>query len=231
MESDTTTSEAEYDPIDLLMTLIIWREKRFATDPRDQIFGYLGLCDRRDMVHVSQCDYETDPGHVFNAATLDLIISDELLALVLNPRAAPGKGTANIARWGYDLACEVVHTTDDFYSYWADEHYNACKDRDLDEDYLREVARTTNGKFNVLGLKGVSVDKVTVLCEGINSRANTDARPNLAETHANIKKWLAFAQEHIPPRRRTDPLPSEEDIANNVPKGETRHCCRENEFC
>ena len=181
----------------LLLVLMIWREKRYATNPVDQVFGYLGLLPRKQLPHTEKCDYTTQAGHLYNATTLDLILLQGLMPLLMNPRAKSGTGTKEIARWALDLQGEVVYTIDGFYMYWGYDRYSACGGRALDKDLLLREARNSKGKFNVLGLRGHRADRVAVISPNVNVWPKWAPGPPTSSIHAVLRKWLAFAQYHI----------------------------------
>lgn len=146
-----------------VMSALKWRGRK-AAEPNDNVFGLLGLLPTgMELAHTGVCGYDTPTVELFSAFTLDLILYDEgLLLLAVEPRAPAEKGTKGLARWAYDMDCEIPHLVDQFYRYWGWSSYDACAGRDLDKEALRSENPAGSMSLRMLRLTGVMVDTVTL---------------------------------------------------------------------
>jgi hypothetical protein len=184
---------------DLLAMLIIWRGKRKATNPVDQVFGYLGLLDRAQLPHVSQCNYSSEPGYLFNATTLDLVLKDaKLLPLLMSPRAKPDTATKGIARWALDLAGDKITTVDPWYVIWGWDHWDACAGLPLNVQLLLQRAEDSCGRFDVLALRGYRADTVAMKSPIRYQFPDGAPRPPAEDIFKILHAWLDFARQNLP---------------------------------
>ncbi len=180
-------------PSGLLRLILIWRQKRDATNPKDKVFGYTGLFERGSMPYIEACNYETPVATLYSATTLDLIANNGLLPLMMNPRLEKERRTPDMPSWAMDLKAIPYYDTGHWFTYWGHGSYDACAGRPLDVEWLREVAATSGGRYNVLGLRGMHVDRVKVT----STDRILDHWPDIVNTQSVfscIQRWLALAQ-------------------------------------
>lgn len=135
-----------------------WRN-RLATDPRDKVYGLLGLLPPLRPSLSVVCDYSRSVAETFTCLTVELIAHEKgLRPLVSDPRLEPDKAAENIPSWALDLSTLPRYDTDWFqvYSY---EKYRADDGLPpLDLDGFRVTATEIPGWK--LRLKGVMVDVI-----------------------------------------------------------------------
>ncbi len=183
-------------PHTLLRSIMLWRQKRDATDPRDKVLGYMGLAPENSLPNVAVCNYETPVANLYGAATLDLIAVNGLLSLLMNPHGEKQSRTPKVPSWAFDLKAQFRYTTDDWYSFWGWWGFNDCSDRELDMDWLKEMTNASGGRYNILGLRGAAVDKVKVISD---ERMMWHWPMVLTQdtVFSTMRQWLEFAQTHI----------------------------------
>ncbi|KAL5603905.1 hypothetical protein FOVSG1_006655 [Fusarium oxysporum f. sp. vasinfectum] len=149
------TKEEEYP----LFTAHRWRYRE-ATDPRDKVYGLLGLINRAHVPSIN-CDYALSAVSVFTKFTLDLIRFDESLSPLLGWRgelhATPGLPT-----WALDMVrpSPLVNWGCKFW-----EHFDRY--RFFSADGCSKLVLATRCDESVLALKGLIVDTVCLVDEGI----------------------------------------------------------------
>lgn len=128
-----------------------WRGRK-ATEPRDNIYGLMGLISN-DLPSMQICDYELSLPEVYGALSADLIVSEQsLLPLIMDPRLEPGTGTPGLPRWAMDMKTYPRYDTNwcPMYSY---EYYNA--DAGLgQQDWQRFRKQARADKHSRLTLQG-----------------------------------------------------------------------------
>lgn len=180
---------------DLLLLVMKTRSRRDAHQPHDKILGMLGLVSTQQAPNSHKCNYETSPAQVFSAATIDMILARGLLPLLMDPRIAQGKGTADIPRWAIDMANLPDHGTDHFYQLWGYFKYNACAGRALDMETFQNAMAEQPGQHQFLGLKGVPVDSVKVLAD--DRLFNSGTRDLDAAIPRTLQTWRALARSCV----------------------------------
>lgn len=177
-----------------ILTILKWRRHK-ATDPRDKVFGLLGLLSAdMSMSHTNRCNHKTPTDQVYRALTLDVMLYTESLeALVIEPRTLPGEGTARLPRWAIDMHCTSMLSVDPYYRIRGCEkgRYDACAGRKLDTTTLSETAAVPEYDTRALGLSGVMVDTVEVTGAGI---LISPQKPALEEITAVMRRWMEMAR-------------------------------------
>lgn len=152
------------EPLDIINR---WRFRQ-ATDPRDKVYGLLGLCQPGSLPITEKCDYTSSAANVYRTFTLELIISGrDLRPLIGHPRVEEDKATPGIASWAIDLAdASNTYSTDVYYFPYGYPCYNANKLLEpLNTDALvAQLDKTT------LALTGVYVDRVVLVESGYRTR-------------------------------------------------------------
>ncbi|KAH6651675.1 heterokaryon incompatibility protein-domain-containing protein [Truncatella angustata] len=163
-----------------------WRFRK-STDPRDKIYGLMGLCELGALPVTEKCDYFSPASSVFRTLTLELMISErDLRPLIANPRIDPDKATPGISSWVLDLvSIGPSYNTDWYYHSYGYEEYDAARPlRPLDPSSLgmQYHAKT-------LSLAGVRVDKVALVESGY--RTKTIANPNVPDEDIEriVRAW------------------------------------------
>ncbi|TQS33930.1 hypothetical protein Golomagni_05710, partial [Golovinomyces magnicellulatus] len=102
-----------------------WRMRQ-ATEPRDNIYGLMGLIPS-GLPTMQDCDYDLTIPEIYGALTVDLIVSEQgLLPLIMDPRLEPGRETPGLPRWALDMRLHPKYDTD-WCPIYAYPHYNADK--------------------------------------------------------------------------------------------------------
>ncbi|KAH9907848.1 heterokaryon incompatibility protein-domain-containing protein [Xylariomycetidae sp. FL2044] len=215
-----------------LDTICKYRDRR-ATDPRDKIYGLLGLCDPGALRLTRQCDYGSPVHEVYRCLTLDLIVSERgLKPLIADPRLEEGGGgakesaaataTAGIPRWAVDILSIPKHHTDYFYHFYGYACYNAdagLAPLDVD-DVLGHSAQK-----NALGLRGVRVGTIVHARE---AHRTTKARwwdVPMEPIAQVMRSWLALIEGHRTTTTTTDDdevLPANGIVPDPYPSGYPR---------
>ncbi|KAK0103303.1 hypothetical protein ONS95_005333 [Cadophora gregata] len=174
-------------------TIIKWCGRK-ATDPKDKVFGLLGLLpplmERRFL---DKCDYGTSVAQIYSAFTLDIILNHgNLLPLVLQQRPSPGFGTHGLPTWVCDMGdCElpqIPHHVDRWYLRWGYEAYDACAGLKLDVNSLSEPS----SEIRTLGLTGVAVDTIVI----IGKRLTNIAAKEPAIIAEILRSWMELGLEY-----------------------------------
>jgi hypothetical protein len=145
--------------------LMIHRYRLYrATEPRDKIYGLLGLYAKGRLPATQKCDYIVFTAQVFQTMMQELIIDEAgLRPLVCHPRQHPSQATPGIASWALDLNHGTPPYSGDLYYYMHG--YGAYGAADgLDEIDL-DAIRAQVGQ-DTLSLTGVYIDTVARLHEG-----------------------------------------------------------------
>ncbi|KAJ4301399.1 hypothetical protein N0V90_003491 [Kalmusia sp. IMI 367209] len=162
---------------------------RQATNPRDKIYGLLGLCEPGLLPITEKCDYDVPTAQVFTTLTQELIIAEEgLRPLTLSPRQNLSESTPNISSWALDLDHVVPkYSADPYYQMYGYEHYEANKGmRQLD---VRAIKKQVGQR--TLSLTGVYVDTIKHTLEGY--RTHAEPQHNFAATEALLHEWYIAA--------------------------------------
>lgn len=141
--------------------------RRKAFDPRDKVFGLLGLLPSdMPLSHTNQCNHNTPIHQVYRAFTLDVILYTKgLEALVIEPCALPGEGTGGLPRWVVDMRGISMLSVDPHYRIrgCGEGKYDACAGRKIDTTTMLETLAVPEHRMRVLGLSGVMVDTVELI--------------------------------------------------------------------
>ncbi|KAK9797902.1 putative Heterokaryon incompatibility protein-domain-containing protein [Seiridium cardinale] len=171
------------NPLDIVNR---WRFRK-STDPRDKIYGLMGLCELGVLPITEKCDYLSPTSTVFRTLTLELMISEQdLRPLIANPRIDPDRATPGISSWVLDLASiGSSYRTDWYYHSYGYEEYNASGSLtplDISSLEVQYQAKT-------LSLMGVRVDKVSLVESGY--RTKTIANSNVPDGYIEhiVRSW------------------------------------------
>jgi len=149
-----------------LFLVMRWRD-RLTTKPRDKIYGLLGLLKtQRSLPQIEKCNYETPVTEVYSLLIIELIVYErDLMPLVNDPRLEAETTTEGMPSWAIDLKGVAVHDTD-WYHMYGYKRYNANDGLPpLDLEALQ--AASTESKNTTLKLKGIKVDLVQEVYQGI----------------------------------------------------------------
>lgn len=178
-------------PID---TVLKCRRRR-AFDPRDKVFGLLGLLPSdMPLTHTNQCNHKTPTQQVYRAFTLDVMMyTRSLEPLIIEPRTLPGEGTGGLARWAIDMHCVSMLSVDPHYRIrgCGEGKYDACAGRELDTATLLEAVAVPEFSMRVLGLSGVMVDTVEVIGAGNLLSSQLPALEGIATV---LRGWMDMAR-------------------------------------
>lgn len=177
-----------------ISTILKWRGRN-TRDPRDKVFGMLGLMPSdMPLTHTNQCNHETPTHQVYRAFTHDVMLYTELLEpLIIEPRTAPGPGTPGLPRWAIDMHCTSMFAVDNYYRIrgCGQGKYDACAGRKLDTETLLETAALPGYHMRALSLSGVKVDTVEVIGAGV---LLSPTMPALEEIAAVTRRWMEMAR-------------------------------------
>jgi hypothetical protein len=138
-------------PLDLLMR---WRH-RDSTDPRDKVYGLMGLLPVHVFPTAAPCSYEISASALFEGVTVDLIREEGGLRPLLGSAEMPHV-TPGLASWAIDFAC-TNRVGKRQLKWWGHSHrykkFSASGEKALKLD-------VTHGG-NVLGMQGVFIDRVS----------------------------------------------------------------------
>ncbi|KAH7398002.1 heterokaryon incompatibility protein-domain-containing protein [Cadophora sp. MPI-SDFR-AT-0126] len=178
-----------------VQTIIKWVGRK-ATDPKDKVFGLLGLLpplmERR---FTDKCDYGTSVAQIYTAFTLDVILfHGDLLPLVLQQRAPWSQGTNGLPSWACDMGdyemSQWNHHIDRWYLRWGYQYYDACAGRKLDKaSFISELHASMSGsssEVKTLSLTGIAVDTIAITAPGL-TRVAAKSSATVAET---LRSWM-----------------------------------------
>lgn len=174
------------EPLDLWKP---WR-RRMTTEPRDNVYGLMGLVNQPEKLPlVERCDYNVPVADVFAMLTVDLIVAEEgLRPLILDVRLDKEQATPGVARWAMDMTGDGKYDTAWYYLHGY-EYYEA--DRGLTPEpweKVRELAMI--GDQRTLSLKGVEVDRIVDSIAGLEyTEADQEEDQPLFET---LKNWAEY---------------------------------------
>ncbi|CAO2651423.1 Nn.00g039930.m01.CDS01 [Neocucurbitaria sp. VM-36] len=138
------------EPLDLFMR---WRHRK-ATNPRDKVYGLLGLLPANILPSAQPCSYDISVPSLFSQVTLDLMQYE----CGLRPLVASSEmmhTTADLPSWAIDFACSNRVGKRQL-KWWGHSHrygqFSACGEHQL------QLAVSDEG--NTLKLTGVLVDQV-----------------------------------------------------------------------
>lgn len=167
-----------------------WRN-RLASDPRDKIYGLLGLCQPGRLPVTMKCDYSLSTAQVFRTLTLELILDTKgLQPLTCNPRLEAFQATPGMPSWALDLAGGLPkYGLDLYYHIWGYPAYQADRGLDLlDLNAIKEqLTRDT------LSLTGVYVDTVVRVEDGYKTGRIWEK--NFSEAERLLRVWHAAAMQ------------------------------------
>lgn len=188
------------DDHDQLSIMTIWRHRE-ATDPRDKVFGLLGLIkpDQMELQYTHECGYEHSVAQVYAAFTIDLILADDLEAIGYEfQRADPGTRAEGIPGWAVDLGGKVAFEgATGFQRYWGDIEYDACAGEELDSQLIHDTIAESG--WQVLGLRGLAVDTIEYIGAKILwhiDRLRKDEVPDDELISTTLQSWLENAKNY-----------------------------------
>lgn len=179
------------------LTLIKWSNRQ-STDPKDKVFGLLGLMPLDMELHyTSMCNYETPAAQIWAAFTLDMILFEGLFPLVVMQRKKLGGLVDGIPTWVHDFTEGTMQATPDkFYLYWGHEEYDACAGKVLDRTCIANEMETwmplSLESQPILALAGVLVDAIVVTGPRIINISRGDSA-KIAET---LRIWIEIARQY-----------------------------------
>lgn len=145
-----------------------WR-RRLATDPRDKVYGLLGLLQEGDgggSAMSVDCNYHLPAAYTFSSFTQRLIAHENSLRpLVCDPRLESDLATLDIPSWALDLTTFLKYDTDWFQIFTYDKYDTAHGLPELDISALANTAKKSGSMK--LGLKGVMVDLIDKVGPGM----------------------------------------------------------------
>jgi hypothetical protein len=162
---------------------------REATDPRDGIYGLMGLVEKGCLPITEKCDYSASAAGVFNTLTKELIVDDAgLRPLICSPRQQPPQATPDVASWAMDLKSSTPHFSPNvYYLMHVYGTYNANDGLDqLDVNAIQEQIGA-----ETLSLTGIHVDTVAHTREGLRSNVRGDQ--TISWTEALLPVWYKAA--------------------------------------
>ncbi|KAF4993191.1 hypothetical protein FGRMN_6676 [Fusarium graminum] len=142
-----------------LFTVHRWRYRE-ATDPRDKVYGLMGLVNRAHVPSIN-CDYALSTTTVFTKFTLDLLRSERSLSPLLGWRGEP-HATPGLPTWVLDMV-RPSHLVNWGCKFW--EHYDRY--HFFGTDGASELVLGTLCNESVLCLKGILLDSVCLVDKGI----------------------------------------------------------------
>jgi len=146
---------------DCLQLLWRWRFRR-ATDPRDKVYGLMGVQENIALPSGVACDYDIDVRTLFARVTADLIREDGSLRPLVG-RRGERSNINGLPSWAVDWSDEPADPADRVSDFWPHifswDSSEWCTDRGLRgvEDELQML-----GDY-VLCLQGVLVDKLALV--------------------------------------------------------------------
>lgn len=179
------------EPVQIFMK---WRGRK-ASEPRDKIFGLLGLLpSTMELRYTDQCDYSTPTEQVYCAFMLDMILDDKgLLPLAVQERLTLDKGSDNLPAWVSHMDDrEMPNQVGRFYRRWGYDSYDACAGQRLHKRALtNEVqAAKSHSPMRTLGVTGVAVDTIALIGAKLLAPQDTN---KMAET---LRSWMDMASKY-----------------------------------
>lgn len=166
-----------------------WRF-RDATDPRDKIYGLLGVCNTGRLPETERCDYSISPARVFSTLTRELILDGkELKALVPYPRPDISALTPDMPSWAIDLrATQQLNVPEIWHQIHGYEFFHRS-DEGLGQINLEKIR--AESRPEVLCLEGVRIDDVVQIEEGY--RMTHDHDRDFSKTESFLRPWYDAA--------------------------------------
>ncbi|MCJ1257316.1 hypothetical protein MMC24_005141 [Lignoscripta atroalba] len=174
----------------LLVVLRLFRS-RLASDPRDKIFGILGLLQPSERLIVA--DYRLSTSEIYQQTTAAIINHTGNLSILIDIDEYAGV-VADVPTWCPDWTTGSASGVDIY------DHYNAC---------LQTTAVTHLCSLNTLSLQGILIDVVTSVIFG-NHESSSSSDDNLLEAHRHLLRWEALVG-----------LPATPALAPYTPTGES----------
>ncbi|KAM0350539.1 hypothetical protein ACHAPU_003022 [Fusarium lateritium] len=142
-----------------LFTAHRWRYRE-ATDPRDKVYGLIGLVNRAHIPSIN-CDYALSTAAVFAKFTLDMLRSERSLSPLIGWRGE-SHATPGLPTWALDMVrpSPLINWGCKFWEHYDRYHFSSADDSS-------ELVLDTLCNESVLCLKGIIVDTVCLVDEGI----------------------------------------------------------------
>jgi hypothetical protein len=185
--------EPNVDPMDSL-----WRfRRREATDPRDKVFGLLGLLRNWSLGDKAKDYYSMDVVQLYHLVTVALIRHDHSLRCMIG-RRGESSNNPNVASWAAEWLLPPSPNPDMASSaprgrYWS--HKERWRFFNADKG-LKAVLREGPGA-GIISLHGLYVDRAIAVGEPLIS---SDEKVDPTLQRRRIKEWRELAREHAPPR-------------------------------
>jgi hypothetical protein len=179
-----------------------WRF-RDATDPRDKIYGVLGVCDTGRLPETERCDYSISPARVFSTLTRELILDGkELKALTPYPRPCTSVVTPDMSSWAIDL--RAIHQLDvpDIYHQMHGYDWLYRSAEGLGQINLEKIR--AQSRPEVLCLEGFRIDEIAGIEKGY--RKAYQFEEDFAKTESLLRPWYNLAMrgvESVSPQAQT----------------------------
>ncbi|TAQ90805.1 hypothetical protein B7494_g827 [Chlorociboria aeruginascens] len=195
---------------DLLPTLVRFFP-RVATDPRDKIFGLLGLVPEEDrhFINVYNFDYNTDMVHLCYQMALDMIHAigglEPLLSFTGGPQPNP-----KMPSWVFDWSSNdseerglLPNTQCHFWNhYWRDRFYDASLNQGCPMSTDRETLTLT--------LQGLQIDTIVAIFPMQDSLELSNGHADMAVLNtfmSTISTHLSFESPYPYPYSSSNPNP------------------------
>lgn len=181
-----------HGPLDVIFR---WSFRK-ASNPRDKVYGLLGLFPMGTLHRVEACNYGLSPASVYAMATVDLIEHHQSLhPIALRCLRGLPDNTPDIPGWALDMAasdCLSMGTVDGDDAIWCAMHnyhpFNACGRTTI--DWTRFQFDHTR---NSLTLTGYKVDTIALACPRPQSDTPGNRDISYSEIIRTIKAWYAIA--------------------------------------
>ncbi|KAF5023773.1 hypothetical protein F66182_4166 [Fusarium sp. NRRL 66182] len=203
--------KGNHGPLDVIFR---WSFRQ-ATNPRDKVYGLLGLLPAGTLPRVEKCDYDLSPASVFAMATADLIEHYRSLhPLALRCLRNLPESTPDIPGWALDMGISrypSIGTVDGEDAAWCMMHnyypFDACGPTSV--DWTEFQFDRTQGSLTLTGYK---VDTIALACPALTPQSN--AAGNRDIVYSDIINTVNTWQTMVTTFSKTLPRPqnsNEED--------------------
>ncbi|KAJ4318502.1 hypothetical protein N0V84_006828 [Fusarium piperis] len=167
-----------------LMLLHRWRS-RYATDPRDKIYGLMGLLERDAFPSVPTSDYTVSTSTLYTRVALDMIRLTDSLEPLIGMRG-DARVTPGLPSWVFDWAVLDEARSPNWFPFY---HRHDCFRADGDKTFKMEVSDDER----LLTLEGIYLDRVKHVSDVI-----ADGKTELTEQDINdtLGAWKVFL-DHV----------------------------------
>ncbi|KAI0861346.1 heterokaryon incompatibility protein-domain-containing protein [Xylaria cubensis] len=194
-------------PVDLFFRF----RSRSATDPRDKIYGLMGLMHKIGFERIKSANYSLDIVSLLKIVSLEMIQIDCLQNWVSRsgePHTLPG-----LPSWATDLTRDDMNQTIDGLFWW--EHRFAYDRFNADGRHAKNWMYNVDGNKTHLILKGAKFDWIIHVIKPIITELpdpSSTQTEQIAAVDAQIKHWRIAVQEFLNDLK-TKVKVSDEDVA------------------